>query len=71
LRAFLQKPNVKVLFADEGTVAQYVAVYRRLRTSGKMIPTNDHWIAALVLQHDLVLLTRDAHFDQLPEIRRR
>jgi predicted nucleic acid-binding protein len=28
------------------------------------------WIAALVLQHDLVLCTRDHHFDHLPHIPR-
>jgi hypothetical protein len=26
------------------------------------------WIAALVLQHSLVLLARDANFDVLPQI---
>jgi predicted nucleic acid-binding protein len=28
------------------------------------------WIAALVLQHSLVLCARDAHFDALPQIAR-
>jgi predicted nucleic acid-binding protein len=28
------------------------------------------WIAALVLQHSLVLLARDAHFDALPQLTR-
>jgi predicted nucleic acid-binding protein len=30
----------------------------------------DVWIAALVLQHDLVLHSRDKHFDHLPQISR-
>jgi predicted nucleic acid-binding protein len=34
------------------------------------LPTNDVWIAALVLQHGLVLCARDSHFDQLPQIPR-
>jgi len=29
-------------------------------------PHNDMWIAALVLEHNLVLHARDAHFDCLP-----
>jgi predicted nucleic acid-binding protein len=29
---------------------------------------NDLWIAALVLQHDLILCTSDQHFRQLPQI---
>jgi predicted nucleic acid-binding protein len=31
---------------------------------------NDMWIAALVLQHDLALHARDAHFDHLRQLRR-
>ena len=68
LRRFLMKPGVTVLFADERTIQHYVAVFRQLRQQGTPIPTNDLWIAALVLQHDLVLCARDRHFDQLPQI---
>jgi tRNA(fMet)-specific endonuclease VapC len=68
LRVFLMKPGVSVLFADEQTVQHYVAVFRQLRRQGTPIPTNDLWIAALVLQHDLVLCTRDRHFDHLPQL---
>jgi predicted nucleic acid-binding protein len=32
------------------------------------IPTNDMWVAALVLQHNLPLHARDTHFDQLPQL---
>ena len=30
--------------------------------------SNDLWIAALVIQHDLILLTRDAHFKSVPQL---
>lgn len=30
----------------------------------------DRWIASLVLQHPLVLLARDTHFDALPQLTR-
>jgi len=70
LRRFLLKPDVRVLYADEQTTHQYAAVYRQLRKQGTPIPTNDMWIAALVLQHSLVLLARDAHFDSLPQLAR-
>ena len=33
-------------------------------------PHNDMWIAALVLEHNLVLHARDAHFDCLPQLPR-
>jgi tRNA(fMet)-specific endonuclease VapC len=45
-------------------------VYRQLRRQGMPIPTNDMWIAALVLQHSLVLCARDAHFEALPQLTR-
>ena len=45
-------------------------LYRQLRAAGTPIPTNDIWIAALVVQHDLTLFSRDAHFDALPQIPR-
>jgi tRNA(fMet)-specific endonuclease VapC len=70
LRRFLLKSGVGVLCADEQTTLQYGAVYRQLRKQGTPIPTNDMWIAALVLQHSLVLLARDAHFDALPQLPR-
>jgi tRNA(fMet)-specific endonuclease VapC len=47
---------------------RYTDLLRQLRRQGTPIPTNDLWIAALVLQHDLVLCARDRHFDNLPQI---
>lgn len=70
LRRLLLKPDVGILYADEQTTHHYANVYRQLRKQGTPIPTNDMWIAALVLQHSLVLCARDAHFDALPQIMR-
>ncbi len=70
LRRFLMKPGVAILYADEQTTHHYANVYRQLRKQGTPIPTNDMWIAALVLQHSLVLFARDAHFDALAQITR-
>lgn len=68
LRRFLFKDGVRVLFADDQTAHHYASVYRQLRTQGTPIPTNDIWLASLVLQHNLALHARDAHFDHLPQI---
>jgi tRNA(fMet)-specific endonuclease VapC len=68
LRRFLFKDGVRVLFADDQTTHHYASVYRQLRTQGTPIPTNDIWLASLVLQHNLALHARDAHFDHLPQI---
>lgn len=70
LRRFLLKPNVGTLYADDQTTHHYANVYRQLRKQGTPIPTNDMWIAALVLQHSLVLFARDAHFDALAQLSR-
>jgi tRNA(fMet)-specific endonuclease VapC len=70
LRRFLLKPGVGVLYPDDQTAHHYASAYRQLRHQGTPIPTNDLWIAALVLQHDLILHSRDRHFDHLPQILR-
>ena len=70
LRRFLMKSGVAVLFADDQTTYHYATLFRQLRQQGTPIPTNDLWIAALVLQHDLVLCDRDGHFDHLPQLTR-
>ncbi len=70
LRRFLLKSGVGVLYADEQTTYHYASVYRQLRKQGTPIPTNDMWIAALVLQHSLSLCDRDRHFDALPQLLR-
>ncbi|MEO7362924.1 MAG: type II toxin-antitoxin system VapC family toxin [Gemmatimonadaceae bacterium] len=70
LRRFLLQPGVSLIAPDEQTTHHYAAVYRQLRQQGTPIPTNDIWIAALTIQHGLVLYARDAHFDHLPQLPR-
>ena len=68
LRQFLLKDGVQVLFADDQTTHHYAAVFRQLRKQRTPIPTNDMWLAALVLQHNLALHARDKHFAHLPQL---
>ena len=70
LEQFLNRSRVHVLFADEDTLYEYSKIYFQLRQQGMPIPTNDIWIASLATQHNLVLFSRDSHFDHLPQIRR-
>ena len=67
---FLNSPRVDVLLADEETTHHYGRLFHQLRRQGTPIPTNDIWIAALVVEHQLYLFARDAHFDHLPQIPR-
>lgn len=68
LSSLLLKDGVEVLFADDQTTHHYASVYRQLRKQGTPIPTNDMWLAALVLQHNLALHARDKHFEHLPQL---
>lgn len=68
LHRLLLKDGVQVVYADDQTTHHYASVYRQLRRQGTPIPTNDMWLAALVLQHNVALHARDRHFDHLPQI---
>ncbi len=68
LQRFLMKPGVEVLWAGDATTRCYANLYRQLRRQGTPIPSNDLWIGALVVEHDLFLVTRDAHFRHLPQL---
>lgn len=68
LKQLLARPGVDLLFADAATTHHYANLFRQLREAALPIPTNDLWIAALVVQHDLALCSRDEHFRNLPQI---
>jgi tRNA(fMet)-specific endonuclease VapC len=68
LQRFLNVQRVSVIDVDEETTHFYAHTYESLRKGGTLIPTNDIWIAALVLQHGLVLCTSDAHFRHVPHL---
>ena len=59
-----------VLAVTDETACTYAALRVALRRSGRPIPANDAWIAALALQHRLPVLSRDQHFDAVPDLRR-
>lgn len=60
----------RVLPVDEVTAVEYARLREELRRRGRPIPSNDTWIAALARQHALPVLSRDAHFDEVPGLRR-
>lgn len=57
--------NSKVLGCDIETARQYGDVKNKLRLKGRPLPENDIWIAAIALQYVLILVTRDAHFQEV------
>ncbi len=54
-----------ILNCDVKTTQQYGQIKDALRQKGRPIPENDIWIAAIALQHNVTLVTRDAHFEQV------
>lgn len=70
LAEFLRSPHVDVLWAEEATTREFARLMVQLKQNGTPMPTNDVWIAALCLQHDVPLFTRDRHFDAIPRLAR-
>ena len=60
-----------VLLVDEQTAEQFATVRDELRENGTQIPENDVWISALGRQHGLSIVSRDSHFDLVPQLIRR
>jgi tRNA(fMet)-specific endonuclease VapC len=63
-------PHFDVLAVTDETAIAYAALRVALRRAGRPIPANDAWIAALALQHRLPVLSRDQHFDAVPNLQR-
>jgi tRNA(fMet)-specific endonuclease VapC len=51
-----------ILACDAVTAFHYGNIKDQLRQKGKPIPENDIWIAAIALQFDSILISRDEHF---------
>lgn len=61
----LLSSKATLLGCDSITARHYGRIFQQLRSRGRPIPQNDVWIAATAMQHDLTLLTRDAHFEHV------
>jgi len=65
LHQFTHSPFVSVLGQDVEVCETYARVGKELREKGTPIPSNDHWIAATALRHNLTLVSRDRHFSHV------
>jgi tRNA(fMet)-specific endonuclease VapC len=70
LQSFLAKPTVGIMLPARETAEHYARLFVQLKRAGTPIPDNDLWIAALALEHDLQLITRDHHFKSIPQLLR-
>ncbi len=70
LQRLLGKSTVSVLLPGRETAEQYARLFVQLKRAGTPVPDNDLWIAAIALEHDLTLITRDRHFERIPQLPR-
>lgn len=54
---------------DDRVCAAWARLVATLRAVGKRMPINDSWIAATALAHDFAVLTQDADYDVVPDLR--
>ena len=59
-----------VLAVDATTSRHYATLRRALDGTPGEVPYHDIWIGALALQHNVEVVSRDAHFDLMPGVRR-
>ncbi|MEM9984924.1 MAG: type II toxin-antitoxin system VapC family toxin, partial [Bacteroidota bacterium] len=67
-RARNYSTHTEVLEVSSETADHYGRIKAELKRIGKPIPENDIWIAAISLQHNLTLVSRDKHFEQVADL---
>ena len=70
LARFLQKSNVRVLDVTAETGEVFGQIKNALQKAGTPIPLNDVWLAAQAMETGSVIVSFDAHFDQVSGLRR-
>jgi tRNA(fMet)-specific endonuclease VapC len=68
LASFLANPHVTVLDVDDEASRHYADIVGELRRTGTAVPSNDIWIAAVAAREGALVLTYDAHFDQIKRV---
>lgn len=68
LKAFLER--AEVLAPAFSTLPHYADIRRELKMAGTTIPANDCWIAALVREYKMPIVSKNPHFDKVDGIQR-
>jgi tRNA(fMet)-specific endonuclease VapC len=68
LQKFLATATVDVLLPTRATAEHYARLVVQLKRAGTPVPDYDVWIAALALEHELMLITGDSHFECIPQL---
>lgn len=54
--------TTEIIPIDSRVAERFAAIFVQLQTTGRPLPTNDIWIAAIAMVHDLTVISHDAHF---------
>ncbi len=57
------------LAVDEAVSDAWALLISRLRSAGRKAPLNDSWIAATAIAHGVPIVTQDADYDAMPDVR--
>ncbi len=68
LEEFLNRPGVLVVDVDRRAAERYGLLFKTLKATGRPVPTNDLWIAAVAVETGSRVLSDDAHFDVIPGV---
>lgn len=68
LQKFLDSPSVRTVSLTDASTKLFAEIYLKLRKTGTPIGTNDMWIAAISLEHNVSLLTTDSDFSNVSDL---
>ena len=60
--------NAAILSYGMEVAREYGRLKQYLQSKGRPLPDNDIWIAAAAVSNGLTLVTRDRHFDEVPQV---
>ncbi len=61
--------ETNILTCNAQTAHIYGKIKSSLKKKGIKIPENDIWIASLTLENDVILVSRDKHFDNIDTLK--
>lgn len=69
LSRLLESPRVTVVDITYTTAECYALIFDGLRKAGKPVPEHDVWISASAMEHGLLVVTTDHHFENVSQVR--
>lgn len=66
--SFMALPNVVRPPLTDETAENYARLWQFLSDAGRLIPSNDIWIAAHAMELGATLVTTDGHFENVPNL---